>query len=148
MARKVETIIVSDEGRDKGKTFIITEMPALDGERWATTALSLLSNSGLNLPRGAENSGMAGLAASPLGGLPALKALQDPSLDAWWECVKYQHAPNQMSQKIFPGSACQIEEIPTVNLLRMKVLEMHTGFFSPENPSITGSRSETTHPAS
>lgn len=148
MARKVETLIITDEGRDKGKTFILTEMPAIQGERWAMQALSLLSNASVSLPRGAEDSGMAGLAAAPLGALPALKALQDPSLDAWWDCVQYQHAPNQMPQKIFPGPACQIEEILTVRFLRNKVLEMHISFFPAGGPSTSGSPSAETRLAS
>lgn len=150
MARKSETLTIpgtrseSPGARDNGKTFVLTEMSAIQGERWATQALSLLSNAGLSLPRGAEDAGMAGLAAAPLAALPALKALQDPSLDAWWECVKYQHMPKHPLQAIFPGEACQIEEIATVNLLRMKVLEMHIGFFSQGNPSTSGAHSATT----
>lgn len=141
MARKVEHVVIEAEGRDKGKTFILTEMPAIAGERWATQALSLMSNAGQTVPRGAADAGMAGLATVALGALPSLKALQDPSLDAWWDTVQYQHAPNQMPQKLFPGAACQIEEISTVGQLRMKVLEMHVGFFLPASPSTTESSS-------
>lgn len=146
MARKVENVVIEAEGRDRGKTFILTEMPAVLGERWATLALSLMSKAGL-VPAGAEDSGMAGLAATPLGGLSQLRALQDPSLDAWWDCVAYLHAPNQMPQKIFPGAACQIEEIATVGLLRMKLLDMHTSPFFSASQSITDSSSpaQTTH---
>lgn len=144
MARKIESLTISDAGRDKGKTFVLTEMPAVPAERWATQALSLISKAGQKLPKGSEDAGMAGLAVVPLNALPVLQALQDPSLDAWWECVKYQHAPKHPLQAIFQGEACQIEEIATVNLLRMKVLEMHIGFFSQGSPSTSGGLSETT----
>lgn len=144
MARKTEIVIVSEGGRDKGKNFVLTEMPAVQGERWATQALSLISKAGQKLPAGAEGAGMAGLAVVPMNALPVLQALQDPSLDAWWECVKYQHQPNHPLQTIFQGEACQIEEIGTVNLLRMKVLEMHIGFFSQGSPSTSEASSAKT----
>jgi hypothetical protein len=143
MARKVEHVTIESEGRDKGKEFILTEMPALAAERWATQALSLLANAGLQLPEGASDAGMAGLAAVTIRGLPALKALQDPSIESWLDCVQYQHSPNMMPQKIFQGMACQIEEIATVNFLRMKVLEVHIGPFAEGSPSNTGSPSPT-----
>lgn len=132
------------QGRDHGKVFVITEMAAIPGERWATQALALIVAAGQSLPRGAEDAGMAGLAATSLASLPVLQALQDSSLNAWWDCVKYQHAPKHPLQAIFPGEACQIEEISTVNLLRMTVLEMHTGFFSDAAPSTSGAHSATT----
>lgn len=150
MARKTENITIpgvrseSRGERDNGKTFVLTEMPAIPGERWATQALSLMSRAGQQLPSGSEDAGMAGLAVVPMNALPALQALQDPSLDAWWECVKYQHAPKNPLQAIFQGDACQIEEISTVNLLRMKVLEMHIGFFSQGSPSSSSGPPATT----
>lgn len=144
MARKTETLTISDDGRDKGKTFVLTEMPAIQGDRWAAQALSLIIKAGQDLPTGAAEAGMAGLAAAPLTSLPVLQALQDPSLDAWWECVKYQHAPKHPLQTIFQGEACQIEEISTVSLLRMKVLEMHIGFFSQGSPSSSSGASAMT----
>ena len=139
MARKVETLTITEEGRDKGKVFILTEMAATAGERWATEALFLLSKAGLELPADAAESGMSGLASAPLGGLPSLRALQDPALDAWRECVKYQHDPRHLPQNVlWDHAACQIEEIATVNMLRMKVLELHLGFFINVSPSTTG----------
>lgn len=150
MARKVEHLTIpgirseTPGERDNGKTFVLTEMPSIQGERWATQALSLIAKSGVKLPTGAEGAGMAGLAVVRLASLPALQALQDPSLDAWWECVKYQHMPKHPLQPIYQGEACQIEEIGTVNLLRMKVLEIHIGFFSKGSPSTSGTHSEKT----
>lgn len=123
------------QGRDHGKVFILTEMPATAAERWATHATALLAKA--NATDVPESGGMATLAALPKNGLPALQALQDPSLDAWWDCVAYQHAPNQMPQKIIHGDGCQIEEIGTITKLRMKVLELHLGFFSPASSRIT-----------
>ena len=35
MARKTQTYTIDSGGRDKGKTFLITEMPATKAEDWA-----------------------------------------------------------------------------------------------------------------
>src|SRR6185312_7551249 len=66
VSRKTEIINVTSEGRDKGKQFIITEMPALRAERWAFRALLALAHSGVQLPEGAADGGMAVLASAGL----------------------------------------------------------------------------------
>ena len=48
MARK-EIEITIEEGRDAGKTFKITEMPAVPADRWVTRALCLLGKSKTDL---------------------------------------------------------------------------------------------------
>lgn len=141
MARHTRTITIEDEGRDKGKVFILTEMPATAAEKWATQVGYLLSQAGISEGAKAQESGMAGLASIPLESVASLKALQDPSLDAWWECVRYQHRADQMPQPILQGEACQIEEIATVQRLRIAVLELHVGFFSAESASTSVSSS-------
>jgi hypothetical protein len=146
MSRRKITVIIQDEGRDKGKTFILTEMPATLGERWATQALALLVKAGVPVGEEQRGDGMAGLAGVPSSGLGAAQALQDPSLDAWWDCVQYQHAPNQPPMAIDRGEACPIEEIATITELRTKVLGLHTGFFSTESGSTLASDSPATIP--
>lgn len=124
------------EGRDHGKVFILTEMPATKAEPWATRALELLADAGTEVPAGTE--GMAGLASvmsKGLAELKSLRALQDPSLDAWWDCVQYQHDPRQKPMFIIHDDGCQIEDISTITFLRAKVLELHIGFFSAGRPS-------------
>ena len=143
MARRTVTVVIEDEGRDKGKTFILTEMPATAGERWATQAMALIAQGGMSISDAAHVSGMEGLSTVQMAGIAQLKALQDPSLDAWWECVRYQHAPNQPPMAIIQGEGSQIEEISTITFLRMQVLELHTAFFSPAS----GSTSESHSPA-
>lgn len=122
------------KGRDHGKVFVLTEMPATEAEPWATKAALLLAKAaGTELPDDAQ--GVAALASLDTKQLPSLvklkvaQALQDPSLDAWWNCVQYQHDPQQMPQKIIHGDGCQIEDISTISFLRAKVLELHTSFF-------------------
>jgi hypothetical protein len=142
--RRQTTYTVTDEGRDKGRTFIITEMSADAGERWATQAMYLLVQAGNDLPNGASEAGMAGLAATGIDPMEIsiMKALQDTSLDSLWDCVKYQHNPEHAPQPIFSGDACQIEEIKTRRALRMEVLKIHL------NPFVTaeGSNSAAKQP--
>lgn len=147
MTRRVETVTIAAQGRDSGKRFILTEMPAIEGEKWATQALFLLVTAGIQVPETAQGAGMAGLAQvdfnteSPLAAIALTRALQDETLDAWWSCVAYEHDPAQKPQKIIQGAGCQIEEIATINELRVAVLNLHTHFFSPEKPSTSVSRS-------
>lgn len=116
--------------RDNGKSFLITEMPVDQGERWATQALYLLAQAGAHVPEGAAEAGMAGLAAAGVGiGVGFARALQDPSLDALWDCVQFlPPAQGIAPQSLQAGVNSQIEEIKTRSALRMEVLTLHTGF--------------------
>jgi hypothetical protein len=159
MARRQVPITIQEadpEYRDNGKTFVVTEMSAIAGERWASRFLALLLNSGLDLKKIAaakeepteeataeelppEDAGMAGVAALGDSVSPLLSVMNDPSLDAWWECVQYQPVtPGAPLQRIEHDARCQIEEIRTVALLRMEVIKLHTGFFSRAKASTTG----------
>ena len=160
--RHTREVVISEVGRDEGKIFILTEMPAEEGELWASRALELLDQA-FSLVRARDpsivasavaeaaaadkneadsdapvNKGMAGLAikSRPFT-LPTARALQDPSLDNLWDYIKFQ--PKDRSappQTIFRDpEACQIQEWRTRLKLRMEFLDLHTGFFSPANPS-------------
>jgi hypothetical protein len=130
MARRTQTVIISTDGRDKGKKFILTEMSADKAERWALRALFLLGSTGALLPDGAMDSGMAGIAAAGLQALFKIPFdLIEPLLTEMWECVQYQHRADQPLQSLFTGDACQIEEVGTRLQLRTALLELHTGFY-------------------
>lgn len=131
MARRKHIVKIADDGRDKGKTFVLTEMPADVGERWATQAMFLLAKAGVTLPDGVQQAGMAGLAATGVDflNIAQLRALQDPSLDEQWDYVEYLHNPSHPPQRLLPGDASQIEEIRTRSQLRQEVLQLHLGFF-------------------
>ena len=73
MARQIVNYTVEQDGRDKGKIFVITEMPALQAERWAMRALLALMRSNPELPEGTELSGMAGLASAGLKALASIR---------------------------------------------------------------------------
>lgn len=71
--RKTKLVTIEAEGRDKGKTFLLTEMPSRPAEAWADRAFLALAHSSVDLPQGMERSGMAGIAE-------VLKMLQDTQL--------------------------------------------------------------------
>ena len=129
MARKVKEVVITAEGRDQGKTFVITEMPADQAERWALRALLALQAAGVSLPDGFEAAGMAGVAFAGLSALNRIR-YEDiaPLLQEMMGCVKYRHRPGQDAQPLAVGEECQVEEVATLLQLRAEVLELHTGF--------------------
>jgi hypothetical protein len=130
MPRKIETITIEADGRDKGKKFIVTEMPADQGIRWATRALLALTNTGAAVPEEALTAGWAGLAAigiQAIGMLPYEK-VQPMIEEAISACVTYEHSPKFPPRKILEGSGGDIEEVKTYMTLYTAVFKLHTGF--------------------
>jgi hypothetical protein len=135
MARRTLVYTVQDEGRDKGKSFLVTEMSADRAERWATQALLALANAGTKLPDGVADAGMAGVASMAAIFVLSLRTLQGltyqavaPLLDEMMECVQFVPGPGIPPQKLFVGENCQIEEVRTRLSLRAQVLQVHTDF--------------------
>ena len=134
--RKVREYTVTEENRDFGKTFILTEWPADQAERWATRFLLALAKGGATLPAGALLAPSAGLAAvglSMAANLNPDEAL--PLLDELMQCVTFQPTNTALKpMKILPGEGSQIEEVATRVKLKLAVLELHTGFSLPVAP--------------
>jgi hypothetical protein len=132
MSRKVKEITITAEGRDQGKTYLITELPASEGEKWAMRALALLAKSGVELPDGSANLGMAGVARLGFEALMGINFLDlEPLLDQMMTCV--QAVPSSgMARKLVEED---IEEIATRLALRRDIFELHTGFFGSAGPS-------------
>jgi hypothetical protein len=129
LTRKTATVTITDEGRDKGKTFILTEMPADQAEAWATRALLALAKAGVDIPDDASDAGMAGIAQAGIGALAHLSYEQlEPLLAEMWQCVRYQHKPKAPLQEIISGENSQIEEVKTRVTLRKEVMRLHLGF--------------------
>lgn len=124
--RHQKTIQVDLEGRDKGKTFLLTEMSASQAEAWADRTFLMLAHSAVDLPRGIERAGMAGIAqiAHLLGSVqfPELKPLMDELLG----CVQRIEDP----RKPFPRAIDDedVEEVATRQFLRREVIDLHTNF--------------------
>jgi len=129
MARKTETIVIEDEGRDKGKVFVITELSSYAAEKWALRALLALTKAGFELPDGAQSAGMAGMASV---GFEALGNLDfdvaEPLLDEMWQCIKFKPSEGAMPRAVLQGDNGDIEEVKTRISLRMAVFKLHVGF--------------------
>lgn len=139
MARKTARITINNEGRDKGKTFLLTEKPADEAERWAIRALLAMLQSGADISPDIVSGGMASLAAIGLHSLPGVPwETAEPLLAEMFECVGYEHVRGAPLQEIFGGLNSQIEEVETRLALRVAVIELHMGFSVPENSPTSG----------
>lgn len=129
MARKSLEITIpgvpaGDENRDGGKTFVLTEMPAMQAEKWATKAFFALAKSGLDVPPDIADQGLAGVAAL---GLKAFSGISfydaEPLLDEMLGCVQIKE--KIATRKLTPDD---IEEVATLLTLRQEVLKIHVDF--------------------
>lgn len=128
MSRKTARISIDQENRDKGKTFVITEMPADRAERWALRALLALTNAGIDVPEQAGNAGMAGIASVGVGMLARLDfEVAEPLLAEMMACVRIDMG-NGVVRDLLEGDGGDIEEVVTRLHLRKAVLELHLGF--------------------
>jgi len=132
--RKTDLFVITTEGRDKHKRFIITEMSAIKAERWAFRALLALAHAGVDVPDDAKAAGMAALARA------GLKALHDlnfeearPLLDEMLSCVTVMpDAKNPDFTRPLVLNEMEgddIEEITTLWELRERIFRLHTDFF-------------------
>jgi hypothetical protein len=139
MARKTLQVVIDAEGRDKGKVFLITEMPPRQAEKWATRALLALGRGGnVDMPadfrEDLEDMGMVGIAAL---GVRALTSIPfddaEPLLDEMMACVSVipdvkivdQTSREPIARALIDSD---IEEVGTLFRLRSEALELHTGF--------------------
>lgn len=129
---------VTDEGRDKGKLFTITELPAAQGEAWAMRAILALTSEGVDIPEGFERLGMAGMIEMGVKSLTRLRwEVAAPLLAEMWECVKI--IPDPTKPHVVRGLIDQdIEEIMTRVKLRLEIFKLHGDFLKAVAPSISG----------
>lgn len=130
MARREIEYRVSDEGRDKGKIFLITELPATAGEWWAIRALMALSRGNSEFSFDPQTAGMYELATTALRGLPYADTNEvKPLLDEMLDCVQVKPDPTKsVTRSLVPDD---IEEIDTLVGLRKEWLALHMGFLRP-----------------
>jgi hypothetical protein len=129
MARRSKTHVIDDPAsRDHGRRFLLTEMDAYSGERWAIRAVLALAKSGAEMPADASTAGWAGLASV---GMKALTGLSfedaEPLLAEMLRCVQIQPDPArpEFVRALLPDD---IEEIKTMLQLRMEVFKLHVSF--------------------
>lgn len=135
---KTRRVVVTQEGRDKGKTFLITEKPADQAERWFLRALFALLQSRSDISTDSLQAGAAGIARiglAALAGIPWETA--EPLLAELMECVRFQ--PPRADVQPLPLTGVEIEEVTTLLALRMAVLELHVGFSLAESSLISES---------
>lgn len=124
--RKSIDITITADGRDKGKTYRITEMSATAAEEWALRAINGAVRAGVEVPDGLQGIGMAALAmlgAKAFAGMAWFDL--KPLLDEMMACVQF--VAEKGVHPIYDGD---IEEAATRLQLRKEIIELHTGFFS------------------
>ncbi len=135
--RHTASFTVETEGRDKGKMFLLTEMPAAKAEAWATRVLLALMGSNVNLPDGFENLGMAALAEMGLRAISGLKwDIAEPLLAEMFVGLKIHPDPKKMHISRDVIEDIDIEEISTRFQLRMEWWKLHMGFLMAAAPSL------------
>jgi hypothetical protein len=132
--RREKTVVITTDNRDRGKTFVLTEMPAERAEDWFVRAVMLLARSGTDVPPDIFNHGPQAFAAMGIGA--ALTGLGKapwqevkPLLDEMFTCVAFQPPGANLPLITAPQLVnSQIEEVRTRFVLREEVLSLHLGF--------------------
>ncbi|ELI8151084.1 hypothetical protein ACPX3P_000670 [Yersinia enterocolitica] len=131
MSRKQITYTVEDEGRDKGKEFIITEMSAWDAEELSEEIYRAMGHGEFNsLPADVVSMGVAGLATVGVSVLAAAPAsVSRPISDRILSTVEIvvTNKGKDITRAIKP---IDFEEISTIRTLKDKVFELNFGFLS------------------
>jgi hypothetical protein len=138
MARTVQNYSIQDQGRDFGKVFRLTEMPAARAEAWAMRALLAIMQGNVDLPEGFERLGMAGMMQVGLvRGLMQLKwDVAEPLLEEMWSCV--QIIPDPSKPNIVRNLIEEdIEEVTTRVKIRAELWKLHGDFWKAAVHSIS-----------
>lgn len=130
MARKTKQFVIESEGRDKGKTFLITEMSAVKAEDWAIRVLLALGSANVDLPPGAMQLGMAALAEIGLMKLFSIDSERvRPLLAELMECAVFLPNPQKPQVTVpYPMYETQVEEVKTLLAIKWETLKLHLDF--------------------
>lgn len=132
MSRKEIPFIVEEEGRDKGKEFIITELSAWDADELAQDLYRAMGDSGFTgIPPDVISMGCAGLATIGLSVLSAAspevsRSIRD-RLISTVEIAVYNDGQRIIRKVDGPSD---FEEVSTIRKLMDKVFEVNFGFLS------------------
>ncbi|UOO77925.1 hypothetical protein LVJ85_05545 [Neisseria sp. Dent CA1/247] len=130
MALKTKTITI-ENGRDAGKQFIITEMPAAKIDNWAMRVLLALAGAGIDVAE--ANQGMMGLARvafAALGKIPHDVAL--PLLDELLDCVQIIPQGGR-PRPLDLVSLNDVEDFANLWMFRKEVFNLHIDFLQQGN---------------
>jgi hypothetical protein len=145
--RKTISVTIQDEGRDKGKVFVLTEKPAIQADKWGIRALLALSKSGVPIPQEFMEMGIIGVLAVGIHRLAGVSfADLEPLLDELLTCVEIMPTPARpdVIRALLPDD---IEEVKTLQTLRMEVFRLHTGFSLPAKAPVSPSASAGANPS-
>lgn len=130
MARKEKTVVITAQNRDAGKHFLLTEMPARQGEAWGMRALLALARGGVDIPEEMMSAGLAGFAVIGVKALGNLDyATAEPLLAEMLAQVQIVPDPSRpMIRRALIDD--DTEEVSTLLTLRREILELHVQFFT------------------
>jgi hypothetical protein len=122
------------ENRDGGKSYLLTEMPALKAERWGRHAIAACNRNDLDVKGEVAKLGMLGFYLVGFQALAGgdIKAVDD-LMDEMLTCIKIVESPT-VARPL--GGDGDIEEVSTLYLLRKELIELHMGFTFAELASI------------
>lgn len=123
MARRTKDVVIDQENRDKGKTFVITEMPSEQAEWWAFRVMQALVGANADVAFDAPLAKLARVGIQAIGKIPADQA--KPIFDEMMGCVSVR-LPGGGTRPLLPDD---IEEVSTRFKLRVEVGAMHLDFF-------------------
>jgi hypothetical protein len=130
---KTKEVTITAEGRDKGRKYLLTEMPALQAERWARHAIMAMSREDLNIRAEVAALGMYGFI---LGGMQALAAGDVDAVDKLMdEMLPQIKIVEEKITRPLQGDG-DFWEISTIKTLRQELIELHLGFTLAELVSI------------
>jgi hypothetical protein len=126
--RKVAFVKITAEGRDKGKEFKITEMPAMQAEKWAIRAFLALARGGIEIPEDIADQGLAGIAVVGFKMFGSMRWEDaEPLLDEMFACIEAVPEPGN-HDKVTSLFESSIDEPATNLFLRKQVFGLHVDF--------------------
>lgn len=135
MARKIIEVTITDDNRDKGKSYRITEMPIMTAQEFAGRVFFAAMNCGVKLPGDIRQLGMADLWAI---GITMIEKIPyewaRPLLAMLMECVDIPTEAGIYRKRV----ESDIEEITTVFKLYAETLKLHFDFFAFGGGSTSG----------
>ena len=140
MALKSTVVEIETEGRDKGKKYLLTEMPALKAERWARHAAAAMNRSDLDAKDVIKELGMLGFY---LVGFQALAGGDIDKVDVLMDEMLQQIKIVEEAVTRPLGGDGDIEEVATLIKLRKELLELHMNFTFAELASMLAASAPT-----
>ena len=126
MALKSRDITI-EKGRDAGRVFRLTEMPAAKADNWAMRALIALAIGGVDLQGIIPQQGMIGMVGATLGALGRIKPEDAiPLLNELLDCVEI--IPEGGRPRPLNLDFGDVEDFTTLWRLRKEVFALHTDF--------------------